>query len=239
MGQILNEIIDLCDESYRAFCSRLLPGIDNILGLRMAHAVKIAKRYSGTNEGEEFLSSLPHTYHDENIVHAIMLGRLRADFNALSPQIASFLPFVTNWAVCDSLCAYLKRFFAFPESYAFALGCLKSNHCFTVRFGLVSLLDYFIDSEHIVTVLSECVRLGELCRKGAFKDADFNGEYYVSMAIAWLISICLVKQYDTALPVIEKGLLPKWIHNKSIQKATESLRIENTVKEYLKSLKIK
>ena len=65
-----------------------------------------------------------------------------------------------------------------------------------------------------------------------------SNEYYVNMAIAWYVSVALVKQYDEVLPYIENNTLPKWVRNKSIQKACESFRISNDKKEYLKTLKM-
>jgi hypothetical protein len=49
----------------------------------------------------------------------------------------------------------------------------------------------------------------------------------------------LVKQYDSFVKIIESRTMPKWVHNKSIQKALESFRIDEYKKEYLKSLKIR
>ena len=59
------------------------------------------------------------------------------------------------------------------------------------------------------------------------------------MAIAWFYSFALIKQYDDIIVIFENKELDKWIHNKSIQKAIESYRIDDFKKEYLKTLKIK
>ncbi|MBR5737503.1 MAG: DNA alkylation repair protein, partial [Verrucomicrobia bacterium] len=64
-----------------------------------------------------------------------------------------------------------------------------------------------------------------------------SGEYYLDMMVAWFIATALAKQWSVAVPYIEKHLLDKWIHNKTIQKARESYRITAEQKTYLKSLK--
>ena len=97
---------------------------------------------------------------------------------------------------------------------------------YTVRFGLVCLLDYYVNKEYIDKLVSIVKTV-----KGE--------EYYVNMALAWLISIMLIKEYEKALPLILDGELDAWVHNKSIQKAKESNRISKDMKEYLNSLKIK
>ena len=64
-------------------------------------------------------------------------------------------------------------------------------------------------------------------------------EYYINMAAAWYYSVALVKQYETTLPLFTEKRLDKWLHNKSLQKAIESYRIDKEKKDYLRSLKVK
>ena len=64
-------------------------------------------------------------------------------------------------------------------------------------------------------------------------------EYYINMMIAWYFATALAKQYEAALPYIEKNRLEKWTHNKAIQKAIESYRITDEQKAYLRTLKVK
>ncbi|MBO5287633.1 MAG: DNA alkylation repair protein [Clostridia bacterium] len=245
INEILTEILTYADEKYKNFHSKLIPGNDNVIGLRMPYAKEIARRYANTPLGNEFLASLPHRYYDEDIVHALMLGRLKADAGELKRLVSDFLPYVDNWAVCDSMCANLKNFFKKPSQvYDFVLSSLSSEYSFTVRFGIVSLLNYYIDSEHIDTILGECVRLSHLVedgvgwRKTPLGVSPYNENYYVNMAIAWLLSFCVVKEYSKAVKLFENRLLTKWVHNKAIQKSIESLRIDKATKEYLKTLKL-
>jgi len=64
-------------------------------------------------------------------------------------------------------------------------------------------------------------------------------EYYVNMMRAWYFATALAKQYEHAVVFFEAQRLDKWTHNKALQKAAESRRIEPQKKEYLKSLKLK
>ena len=228
MGIILDEIIKNADPVYKKFQEKLIPTIaqDTILGLRAPQAQDIARRYANTPEGDEFLHSLPHKYYDENIVHAFMLGKTKRDTQELQSLICNFLPYVDNWAVCDGLCAHLKNFFKNADDvYGFVVDCTKSSQPYVVRFGLVCLLDYYIDSEHISQILDICKSIS-------------SQEYYVNMAVAWLVSFCLIKQYEKTVVLIEQKLLPKWVHNKAIQKACESYRIVGEIKNYLRGLKV-
>lgn len=64
-------------------------------------------------------------------------------------------------------------------------------------------------------------------------------EYYVNMMLAWFFATALTKQWDAAIPYIEKQRLAPWVHNKTIQKAVESYCITDEHKEYLRGLKVK
>ena len=183
MDKILEEIILNTDTEYKLFQAKLIPGIDNILGIRGPIAKSIAKKYANTDTGEEFLNSLPHTYYDENLVHGYMLGFLKCDNQEIKNRINDFLPHVDNWAVCDSMVCGLKGYFKNKElvsSYIF--DCLNSNNVYTVRFGIVSLLFYYVNDTYIDRIIEETLKIK-------------SEEYYVKMAVAWLYSVCLVKQY--------------------------------------------
>ena len=224
---IFTEIKNSVDCSYRDFSAKLIPTIDKetILGVRAPMAKKIAKQYAGTKEGNEFLKNLPHKYHDENMVHAYMLGFIKESKEEMHARILEFLPYVENWAVCDSLCASLKFILNDKDSCLdFVLKALESERTYTVRFGLVCLLDYYASEKYIDVLLAVAREIK-------------SKEYYINMALAWLISVMLVKEYDKTLTLLKGDELSLWVHNKSIQKACESYRISDTQKTYLKGLK--
>lgn len=224
MSIILDEILANQDVSYRSFHSRLVPNVKNLIGLRAPIAKKIAKKYANTDTGKDFLNDLPHTYYEENLIHGYMLGFLKQD---AEKQLVRFLPFVDNWGVCDSMVGNLKPIFKSKESaLALVRDSLKSDRTYTIRFGLVCLLSYYVEPKYIDFVL-ECV-----CKIK-------SDEYYVNMANAWLLSVCLAKEYEKSVKIIENNVLDKWTHNKSIQKAIESNRIDSKTKDYLRSLKRK
>ena len=58
------------------------------------------------------------------------------------------------------------------------------------------------------------------------------------MMIAWYFATALAKQYNHAIKYLEEKKLSPWVHNKTIQKAVESYRINDAQKVYLRSLKI-
>lgn len=102
-----------------------------------------------------------------------------------------------------------------------------SGHPYTVRFAVDELMIDYLD---------ERFRPGHL----AFVAGIGAGEYYVDMARAWYFATALTKQWDAAIRVFEPGssvALDDWTHNKSIQKARESRRIDPERKTLLASLR--
>jgi len=63
-------------------------------------------------------------------------------------------------------------------------------------------------------------------------------EYYINMMIAWYFATALCKQYDDAMQVLKDHKLSPWVHNKFIQKASESRRITTEQKAFLKILRV-
>ena len=57
------------------------------------------------------------------------------------------------------------------------------------------------------------------------------------MMIAWYYATALAKQFDATIPYLEQNRLSVWVHNKTIQKAVESFRINDDKKEYLRALR--
>ena len=64
-----------------------------------------------------------------------------------------------------------------------------------------------------------------------------SDEYYVNMMRAWYFAEALAKQPAAAEAVIASGALDEWTHNKAIQKARESRRIDADFKAYLRILR--
>ena len=222
LNNITKAIIENVDEKYKNFHSKLLKGQSNILGLRVPDAKAIAKTFANTDDGEKFLTALPHDYYDENLVHGLMLGYKKGN---IFDYVESFIPFLDNWAVVDTMVAGLKSFFKEEDRFVYLLNYAMSSEEFTARFALVAMLDYYVDSH-----IDDIVELLPKIKSEAF---------YVKMAQAWLVSVMLVKRYEKSIVLLEEKRLSDWVHNKSIQKARESFRISDEKKEYLKSLKVR
>ena len=224
--EIQAKLFAMQDLKYRDFHSKLIPTIakERYIGVRTPDLRKFAKAFSKQPEAMEFLESLPHQYIEENNLHAFLIETIK-DFDTAMAYTEKFLPFIDNWATCDLFSP--KLFKKHPEEvYEKVKLWLKSDRTYTVRYGIVTLLGNYLGGEFRPEMLNLVAEIR-------------SEEYYVNMAVAWYFSTALIKQYDAALPYIENRRLSVWVHNKAIQKAVESYRIDADTKQYLKSLKIK
>lgn len=222
---ITERLLSMQDTVYRDFNSSLIPTVDKstVIGVRTPLLRRLAREL-GDRDKELFLSQLPHRYYEENNLHAFIICNIR-NFDDCVTALDAFLPYVDNWATCDSM-----RPKCFGKSGRALLPYvdrwLSSSHTYTIRYAIGMLLSYFLDGEFDESILERVSAV----------DSD---EYYVRMMSAWFFATALAKQWESALPYIADGRLPVWEHNKTIQKAVESYRITPEQKEYLRGLRRK
>lgn len=219
-------LFKLQDKKYKDFQSKLLPNIDNdsIIGVRVPDIRKLSKELSGSRDAIEFLQDLPHKFYDENILHGVIISDIRVYEECIN-ELEIFLPYIDNWAVCDIISSKVFKYnkdALLVKIYEW----IYSEHIYISRFGIKMLMTHFLDEDFEVKFLKIPIDI-------------HTDEYYLKMMIAWFYATALAKQWDDAIIILENRVLDKWIHNKTIQKARESLRITKIQKEYLKTLKIK
>ena len=226
MEIITNKLLSMQDIKYRDFNAKLIPNIDagRIIGVRMPDIRALAKEIKDEEYIDSFLDELPHKYQEENILHGIILSYYK-DIDLLLKKLDIFLTYADNWAVTDIISP--KVFKKYPDKvYKYILKWINSNEEYKIRFGIVSLLQFYLEDNYNKKILMDVKKIK-------------YDSYYVKMAISWFYSFALIKQYDDTVKLFESKKLDKWIHNKSIQKAIESYRINDEKKNYLRSLKIK
>lgn len=225
-GSLAARLFAMQETSYGDFQARLMPNVERekIIGIRTPSLRAFAKEFAKTQEAEKFMQSLPHFYYEENNLHAFLIEYIK-DYDECVFALERFLPFVDNWATCDSMSPKVLK--KHPERLIEDIKrWMASQKTYTVRFGMETLMRYFLDENFKQEYLDLAAKIN-------------SEEYYINMMQAWFFATALAKRYEEALPYIENRRLPKWSHNRAIQKAVESFRITNEQKNYLKTLKIK
>ena len=224
MTNIQKRLFSMQDDEYREFNSKLIPTVDErrVIGVRIPHIRKYAKELFKSGQYAEFIKNLPHEYFEEDNLHAFILEQI-TDYDELIFQLDRFLPFVDNWATCDSM--NLKALGKYPEkTKQNALRWINSDDEYAVRYGILLLMKYFLGENFTPDVLETVA-------------AVRRDRYYINMMISWFFATALAKQYESAIVYISECRLSTWCHNKTIQKATESFRITAEQKENLKAHK--
>lgn len=222
---IRERLLKMQDIKYKEFHQKLMPTIpsDRVIGIQIPKLRAYAKEIAGSKEAEKFLKELPHEYYEENNLHAFLIERY-SGYQQCIEAVEEFLPYVDNWATCDSLRP--KVFKKNKEKLMVQIEqWLVSEHPYTVRFGIEALMVFYLDEDF----------KEEYPEKVAAVSSE---EYYVKMMVAWYFATALAKQYDATVPYLQQQRLEPWTHNKAIQKAIESRRISPEEKAYLKTLKV-
>lgn len=243
-------LTELSEASYAEFMAGLLPGTDNILGVRLPVLRKEAKELVKAREWRAYLEEFNSRYADsqssgvffeEIMLAGMIIGLLKPEDGKVGQKavegitlqdifslICDFIPKIDNWSVCDSFCAGLKIAKEYSDTmWDFLTPYLQSDKEYEIRFAIVMLLNYYIDEMHIAEVFR-------------YMDRIHHEAYYVKMAVAWNLSVCYGKFPEKTLAYLNgNNQLDAFTYNKTLQKAMESLKVSKEEKEVLKSMRRK
>lgn len=224
-SEIKNRIFSLIDTEYKKFSSALIPGENKMLGVRLPELRKLSKEIS-KGDWRVFLSQPDDEFFEYTLLHGMVIGCAKMENAERFHHIEAFVPRIHNWSVCDSFCAGLKFAKKFPdETWEFLKPYLGSSEEFSVRFGVVMLLDHFINEEYLERVISA---LDNACQ-------DY---YYTQTAIAWALSMCYVRFPEKTLKYLNgENKLHKETYLRTLQKIVESNRVSDEDKAFFRELK--
>lgn len=216
------QLEELAEQDYKEFSAALLPGVKNMLGIRLPKLREMAKVLAVGN-WKEYLSWSDFIYFEEIMIQGMLLGYAEAPIEEILVAAKQFIPRIDNWSVNDSFCATFKIAKKYPkEVWDFLMQYKESRKEFEVRMMATMLMSHFLIPEYISQVLNV---LGSL-----------NGQaYYASMAVAWAYATAwakfpeMTKTYLTGQPVDEMTYL------RTLQKGIESRRISEEDKEWMRA----
>lgn len=210
------------DPKYLEFHKKLVTSNYAFIGIRVPNLKKIAKEIY-REDGLESIKYLKDEYYEEVLIKGFIIASAKIDYAEKVKLIAEYVSLIDNWALCDSFISALKyldlkKYFKEVKKY------LKSNKEYELRFGLVMLLNYYIDLEHIDYIYS------------VLKEYR-SDKYYYLMAKAWLLSYMFIYYFDSTVNYVKNNRLDEFTYRKGITKAIESFRIDSNKKDYLRKLR--
>lgn len=224
--KIRKELEIIAEENYRIFAAKLIPNIDNLLGVRLPKLRKIAKKIVQLDY-EYYLAMDNPLYFEEVMLQGMIIGEIKLPWTERSRYVKQFISKINNWSVCDSFCCGLKFEVSEKELvWQFLQPYFASDKPYDIRFAVVMLLFYFVDDEYAQKAFT-------------LFDQIKNDDYYVKMAVAWAISIYFRELPTLTMSYLQKNQLDDWIYNKALQKITESLKVDSSTKIIIRSMKRK
>ena len=221
---LLEHIRSLADEPYQKMQHNIVPGVENILGVRVPKLRALAKQIA-KGDWRNYLSTAQDTFYEETMLRGFVIGYAKMEQGEAFQRIADFVPKINNWAVCDTCCSSFKTAAKDKEKlFAFLLPYLKSDKEFELRFAAVMIMDFMITDEYIDDVLR-------------IYDGIHHDGYYVKMAVAWALSVCFVKYPGKTMEFLQGNNLDDWTYNKALQKIVESYRVDDNTKTVIRAMK--
>jgi len=200
------------DEKYKSFNLKLIPTCppERMMGVRMPLLRKTAKALA-KEDSAAFLQAADFSTYESTMLFGMVIGYDTAmSYDDKMKYTQFFLPHIDNWAICDCVCSTLKFLEKDKEkSLTYIKEWIHHPHEYTARFGLVSLLNYYITDGWIETVIDLIQELSDR-------------EYYFNMAAAWLFAECIIRYPKQSEPYLTS--LPPEIQRLALRKIKESRR---------------
>ncbi len=223
-NEIRDRLIDLSEEKYKLFSKNLIPGTNNILGVRIPILKKLVKEldvdYNLYLKEEEL-------FFEEVMLKGFIINSLKRDFKDKLVLIDNHINKINNWSTCDSFVSSLK-----PKNKDLELlleyinDNIYSKDDYRIRFCVVALMTYYNDELYLNKIFN-------------YFDNIKNDNYYVKMGLAWAISMFFVKNKELTLKYLNNNNLDNWTYNKSLQKIVESNKVSTDTKLTMKTMKRK
>ena len=170
-----------------------------------------------------FLDLNPSKYYEEYLLQAFIISKIK-DMEKQQKYLDLYLPQCDSWAHTDSLKYFINKKNE-KAWWNYALSLLKSNDTIKRRCAVMIMFKYFIETDYLQDIFAEINKL------------ENEKEYYVNMAVAWLVCECFIKRRSETLLFLKNNRLNAFTQNKAISKCRDSYRVSKEDKELLLTLK--
>ena len=222
MTSISIKLSSLSEPEYGDFVAKGAPSDYPVLGVRVPAIRELAKNLS-EEEKREFLNAEPRCREEMHLFSFLLAEKIKKEGFSREEFFRHIARF-DSWEMVDTLCANLKIVKKNREEWLEVINELLLGSEFLARTGLVLLLDYYVDAEYVQVVFERILEV---------KNRE---EYYVKMAVAWLIQKCFVYFPDLTLSFMGSAGLSDWTLRKAVSKIRDSYRVDLEWKEKASNL---
>lgn len=222
--QLILEFQKASERKYDEFNSSIINSGVPTIGCRVPVIRKIAKN-SGLSCAEAL--SLPvHAYYELDFFKGIVVAKAKMPFECKKTYLSQFADTIENWAVCDGNTVKVKQ--CEKEQYFdfFSQMC-ASEKPFVCRYGVVNLMANYLDEQYVLRTFD------------VLNNVVCWGNYYVDMAVAWLVATAMAKVRDITAKFLQgdaRRILSVYSYNAALQKMRDSNRISPEDKLWSKTI---
>lgn len=218
-------LLEQAGKDYKKFSTSLIPGCDNMLGVRIPVLRKKAKEIA-KGDWRSFVFETGDEFFEETMIAGMVIGYAKADIREKIEVIRKFIPRINNWSVNDCFCSTIKLKPAERDIFwDFLMEYKDSKEEFEVRVVAVMLMDQYLLPEYIEKTVKTL-------------DSLYDGDYYGSMGIAWALATAYAKFRGETMALLKgKNHLSDETYNRAIQKMLESYRVSEEDKVVLRGMK--
>ena len=204
------------DIEYKKFSERIIDTNYPMIGVRTPILKKLSK-----NVSKDILELNNEKYYEEVLLKLFVISNIK-DKEEYDKFFNKYIYKIDCWSLCDSFVTASKIIKKNKEHYFNVVEeLLKDDYLFAVRVGLVILLNYYVEEEYLSKIFD-------------LVDNINREEYYIKMAIAWLLSICYIKYPKETSKYLDNAKIDDFTYNKTISKICDSYRIDKETKQELK-----
>lgn len=205
------------------FSSKLTPGKDNIIGVRVPTIRAIARKVV-RDDWTQVLDSEPRSF-EEEMLRGVVVATAPIGVDERIALTEGFLRYVDNWATCDIFCnSWRIGKGEEGRAWDYLSGLIESDEEYRMRVSVVARMSLFKEEDRMASLLEDIA-------------THDNPGYYYRMGAAWAVSVIYVHFPEMVEELLRSGRMEVWTHNKSIQKIRESRRVSREKKEELNALR--
>jgi 3-methyladenine DNA glycosylase AlkD len=223
-NNIITDLFNKKNDEYLNFTKTIANSSSPMIGVNIPSLRTISKEISKTNI-YSFISFYKGKYFEERMILGLTIAYSN-NIEIYERYLEFYSKEIVDWSLCDTVANSLKLIKNNNEHFLPLIQkLLKTKNEFQVRFALIILLSQYMNDEYISFILNTCLNIK-------------SDDYYVNMALSWLLCECFIKYKMKTIPYINRNYLSKFVLNKTISKICDSYRVSSKDKEQLKKERI-
>lgn len=207
------------DEKYKQFQEKLVCSNYNLEGVRVGEQKRLAKELAKQLSLNDLVGFVPNSF-EQLTVFGLVICYHKSDICHKVNLIDYFISLNDNWASNDIVTAALKDK---SDVYFDYLLKLSKKGGWNTRFAVTAMLTNFADEKHLASIFDMLFAIE-------------YGEYYVDMAVSWLLSKLYINYGKEVIEFCKKAPLSKFVLKKTASKIRDSFCISKEDKDKIKQI---